>query len=175
MVLTTGSRYALGMPKTVVEKERRARKARPHGPVGRPSVQAALSPTDPAALDDLAERIARDAVLKKTPELAAFLQEHLTQALTAYVAGIKDIKSVGQWARGRSEPSAIGRERLRAAYQATALLTEIYDDRAAQGWFFGANHRLDDQAPAAVLREAETPDEIARIPPLARAFVRGAL
>ena len=50
----------------------------------------------------------------------------------------------------------------------------VYDDRAAQGWFFGANHALDDRAPAAVLRDAETPDEIARIVPLARAFVRGA-
>jgi hypothetical protein len=106
--------------------------------------------------------------------MATYLQQHLGQRLTAYLAGLKNVKTVGQWARGRVAPPAITRERLRAAFHSTQLLVFRYGDDAAQGWFFGANSSLDDQAPAAVLRDAETPDELALIVPLARAFVRGA-
>lgn len=127
----------------------------------------------PPALDDAA--LARRVVLLEVPEMADYLQEHLGQRLTAYLAGIKDVKSVGQWIQGRSEPSAIARERLRAGYHATIWLTTAFGDRAAQGWFFGANHALDDRAPAAVLREATTPDEVAAVAPLAKAFARAAL
>jgi hypothetical protein len=127
-----------------------------------------------ADLDAAEESISRSAVLAETAELASFLQEHLGQRLTAYLAGLKDAKAVGQWARGRVEPPAITRERLRAAFYATSLFVLRYGDEAAQGWFFGANSSLDDRAPAAVLRDAETPDELALIVPLARAFLRGA-
>lgn len=123
--------------------------------------------------DDIA--LEREVVLRQIPELAEYLQAHLGQRLTAYLAGIKDAKAVGQWIQGRAEPSAIARERLRAGYHAAVVLSDAFGDRAAQGWFFGANSALDDRAPAAVLREAGTPDEIARIAPLAKAFVRGAL
>ena len=109
-----------------------------------------------------------------TDEMARYLQEHLGQKLTAYLAGLKDVKSVGQWAGGKTKPPAITRERLRAAYRATRLLEAVYSDEAAQGWFFGAHQALDDRAPAAVLRTAETPHEMTLIAPLARAFVRGA-
>ena len=125
-------------------------------------------------VDELLEAVARDAVVLDAHEMASYLQEHLGQQLTAYLAGLQNQKSVGQWARGRVTPPAITRERLRAAYHATRLLAEAYSDTAAQGWFFGAHTALDDQAPAAVLRTADTPDEIALIAPLARAFVRGA-
>lgn len=119
--------------------------------------------------------LSRRVVLLDIAEIAAYLQEHLGQKLTAYIAGVKDVKAVGKWAQGRAVPSAITRERLRAGYHATALFSGSYGDQAAQGWFFGANSSLDDRAPAAVLREADTPDQIARIAPLARAFVRSAL
>jgi hypothetical protein len=125
-------------------------------------------------LDLADESISRSAVLADAAGLAAYLQEHLGQRLTAYLAGLKDVKMVGQWAKGRVEPPAITRERLRAAFYATSLFLLRYEDEAAQGWFFGANSSLDDRAPASVLRDAETPDQIALIVPLARAFVRGA-
>ena len=142
---------------------------------GDTSAPSQLAPTDTSRLEAADREIARRAVLIGVDEMAAFLQEHLGQKLTAYVAGIKDAKAVGQWAQGRVEPSAIARERLRAAYHVTALFVSVYGDRAAQAWFFGANAGLDDQAPAAALRDAGTPAEIARIVPLARAFIRGAL
>ena len=131
-------------------------------------------PTSSAGFETAEAEIERAMVLIKTADMASYLQEHLGQRLTAYLAGLKDAKSVGQWAQARSKPPAITRERLRAAFHATSLFLVVYGDREAQGWFFGANSSLDDRAPAAVLREAETPAEMALIAPLARAFVRGA-
>jgi len=147
-----------------------ARRAAPSAPSEHPG----LVPTDSAALRDAEREIAREAVFIDAPTMAGFLQQHLGQKLTAYLAGVNDVKAVGQWARHRNEPSAIVRERLRAAYHVTALFTFAYSDRAAQAWFFGANAALDDHAPAASLRNAETPEEIARVVPVARAFVRSA-
>jgi hypothetical protein len=132
------------------------------------------APASSESLDTAEVEIERRMVLIETADMAGYLQEHLGQRLTAYLAGLKDVKSVGQWAQARSEPPAITRERLRAAFHATSLFLMTYGDREAQGWFFGANSSLDDRAPAAVLREAETPAEMALIAPLARAFVRGA-
>jgi hypothetical protein len=130
------------------------------------------TPSSARHLDALDDDIARRVILAATPELAGYLQEHLGQKLTGYLAGLKDTKNVGQWAKGTSEPPAITRERLRAAFHATHLFLTAYDDHAVQGWFFGANSSLDNRAPAAVLREAQTPDEMALIAPLAHAFVR---
>jgi len=132
------------------------------------------SPEGMTSTDFAEEKINRRVVLAESSEMAAYLQKHLGQKLTAYLAGLKDVKTVGQWAKGRVEPPALTRERLRAASHAAELFNVRYNDKAAQGWFFGANSSLDDRAPAAVLREAQTPDELATIVPLARAFVRGA-
>jgi ABC-type Fe2+-enterobactin transport system substrate-binding protein len=153
-------------PATAVKQPVRARSRRVVDPPARPS--------SAAELDAAAAEIERRMVLIGTDEMARYLQDHLGQKLTAYLAGLKDAKSVGQWAQGKSEPPAITRERLRAAFHATSLFLLAYSDQAAQGWFFGANSALDDRAPAAVLRTAETPDEMALVAPLARAFVRGA-
>jgi hypothetical protein len=143
----------------------------------RPRRLDAVAPAPPSSarhLDALDDDIARRVILATTPEIAGYLQEHLGQKLTGYLAGLKDTKNVGQWAKGTSEPPAITRERLRAAFHATRLFLTTYDDHAVQGWFFGANSSLDNRAPAAVLREAQTPDEMALIAPLAHAFVRAA-
>jgi hypothetical protein len=151
---------------TIAKQPSRARPRRVVDPPVRPS--------SAAEVDAATAEIERRMVLIGTDEMARYLQDHLGQKLTAYLAGLKDTKSVGQWALGKSEPPAITRERLRAAFHATSLFLLAYSDQAAQGWFFGANSSLDDRAPAAVLRTAETPDEMALIAPLARAFVRGA-
>jgi hypothetical protein len=139
-----------------------------------PQPKASRSPSSAKQLDTIEDEITRRVILAPTPEVAGYLQEHLGQKLTAYLAGLKDTKTVGQWVKGSSEPPAITRERLRAAFHATQLFLSVYDDHAAQGWFFGANSSLDNRAPAAVLREAQTPDEMALVAPLARAFVRAA-
>jgi hypothetical protein len=135
-----------------------------------PSSSPVTEATSEEAIEDA---IARSSVLAEPPEMARYLQTHLGQQLTAYLAGLRDQKTVGQWARGNARPPALTRERLRVAYAATKLFVRIYGDDPARGWFFGANASLDDRSPASMLRDAETPDELATIVPLARAFVRG--
>lgn len=76
---------------------------------------------------------------------------------------------VGRWARG-TEPRDAPAMRLRTAFQATRMLAEAYGHRSAKAWFVGSNTRLDDEAPAWVLRCAQTPEDLRRLVPIARAF-----
>ncbi len=113
--------------------------------------------------------IEHEATRSDLAEVARYLQDHLGQKLTAYLAGMRDPKMVGRWARG-TEPRDAPAMRLRAAFQATRMLTTAYGDRTAKAWFVGSNTRLDDEAPAMVLRYAQVPDDMRMVVPTARAF-----
>jgi hypothetical protein len=52
------------------------------------------------------------------------------------------------------------------------MLVETFDDETAEAWFFGSNSKLDDEAPARVLRVAQSFDEMRLIVPAAKAFTR---
>jgi hypothetical protein len=60
--------------------------------------------------------------------------------------------------------------RLREAYQATRLIVGSRGDGPAKAWFNGSNPRLDDQAPAYVLRHAKSWEDLRAIVPAARSF-----
>ncbi len=113
--------------------------------------------------------IENEATKADIAEVARYLQEHLGQKLTAYLAGVRDPKMVGKWARG-TEPRDASAMRLRAAFQATRMLAAAYGDASAKAWFVGTNTRLDDEAPAWVLRHAQAPDDLRLLVPTARAF-----
>lgn len=119
------------------------------------------------------ETLEREATLSEISRIAGYLQEHLGQRVTAYLSGIKDGKMVGQWAKGKRRPREPAAFRLREAYPAARLLVETFGDETAKAWFFGTNLRLDDQAPAYVLRYGETPDDFRFVLPAARAFIEG--
>lgn len=103
------------------------------------------------------------------PSVVAFLADALGAALVAYIAGIRNKRTVAQWARG-ANPRGMANQRLRAAYLATVYILERHDPETAQAWFFGANRLFDGEAPASVLREARTPDVTTRVVAAARAF-----
>ncbi len=126
----------------------------------------------PAAAEQL-ETLEREATLSEISRIARYLQEHLGQRVTAYLSGIKDAKMVGQWAKGRRRPRDPAAFRLRQAYPAARLLVETFGNETAKAWFFGTNLRLDDEAPAYVLRYGENPDDFRFVLPAARAFVEG--
>jgi hypothetical protein len=90
--------------------------------------------------------------------LAAYLSEHLTQDLTAYIAGVDDEELVGRWISGETEPEPLPLGRLRAAYEATRYIMNRYDGETAQSWFSGMNPWLDDEAPGYVLRHSDNPE-----------------
>lgn len=107
-------------------------------------------------------------------KIANYLQARLGQKPVAYVAGLKDVRQVGRWASGKHVPHDEVDMRLRHAYEVVRLIVETYDDRTAMAWLFGTNTRLDDQAPAYVLRHAETWDDLRYVVPVARAFAGNA-
>lgn len=115
-------------------------------------------------------KIERDAVRRDTPVIARYLQDNLGQKITAYLSGVNDVKLVGKWASGKSEPRDLTKLRLRTAYQVARLIITAYGADTAKAWFFGTNSRLGDQAPARLLRQAESLDKIPNIVPVAKAF-----
>jgi hypothetical protein len=117
------------------------------------------------------EQIERQAKVATVPEIAAYLQQHLGQKITAYLSGLRDSKTVGQWAKGRGEPRDLAKFRMKCAYEAALMLVNAYGDETTRSWFFGTNTRLDDEAPASRLRHVKTPEDLRFIVPAARAFV----
>jgi hypothetical protein len=118
--------------------------------------------------------IEREATVGRISDLAGYLQKHLGQKLTAYLSGLDHAKTVGLWVAGKAEPREPAKARLRSAYQAARFLVDTYDAETARAWFFGSNTRLDDRAPAYVLRHGTTPEELGSVVPAAREFVEAA-
>src|SRR4051812_31035629 len=148
---------------------------------------------DPEKVSEEATRLGVDAI-------AAYLQAQLGQKLTGYLAGVNDPKMVGRWAAGKAQPRderemrlrdafratpprwvarwAAGRAqprderkmRLRDASRATRMIVDAFGPPTAKAWWVGSNTRLDDRAPAAVVRRAAEPEALRFVVPAARAF-----
>jgi hypothetical protein len=114
--------------------------------------------------------IEEEAVSLPVESVAGYLQETLGQQQTAYLAGLRDAKMVGRWARSEARPRQSAEMRMRDAYQAVRLISEAYGARTASAWLFGCNSRLGDVAPAYLLRHASTPDDLLALVPTARGF-----
>jgi len=115
-----------------------------------------------------------DAARSGISEIAAFLQEHLGQRVTAYLSGLKDHKTVGQWAKGRVEPRDAASLRLRHGYQAARLIGEAFGDETAKAWLFGSNRQLRGEAPATVLRHGRLPEDVTPVVLAATGFAESA-
>lgn len=121
---------------------------------------------DPIAVSDEATRL-------DVTEIATYLQLQLGQKLTAYLAGVTDPKMVGRWAAGKARPRDEREMRLRDAFKATKMLVEAFGPATAKAWWVGSNTRLDDRAPAMVIRHAADPEALRYVVPAARAFAGG--
>lgn len=96
------------------------------------------------------------AIKMSDAELATATRELLGAKLTAYIGGVKNTRTISQWADGlvqiRSDDS---RERLALAYRIATLISERDSPRVAQVWFQGMNPLLNNRAPARVLINSE--------------------
>ena len=104
-----------------------------------------------AAVLELAHR---QSVSASMSEVASFLQELLGRRLVAFVAGVKDGKTVTRWASG--EVIGVRQEseqRLRTAYEIAQLLIQFDSPRIVRAWFIGLNPQLDDVSPAEAIHE----------------------
>jgi hypothetical protein len=121
-------------------------------------------------LRDASVEIHRTTVESSTADIAAFLQDALGQKLVAYMTGIADSKAVGRWASGERDPRAETERRLRDAQYIFRLLVTEESPYTARAWFVGLNPQLDDESPAAAIREGRTRDALVA----AKAFLAGA-
>ena len=120
------------------------------------------------------EQVSSEAALLPIHEIAAFLKRHLGQRMTAYIGGVNDPKMVARWIAQQNLPRDEPQMRLREGYQAARLLVDAYGAETAKAWLFGSNAELGDRAPAYMLREAHSWEDLRSIVPAARAFSRAA-
>lgn len=112
----------------------------------------------------------RTTVESSIADIAAFLQDALGQKLTAHMVGVEDPKTVGRWASEKRLPQdAEVEQKLRAAYQVFRLLATQESPYTVRAWFVGLNPQLDDESPAAALREGRVRDVLVA----ARSFLAG--
>jgi len=99
---------------------------------------------------------------------AKFLQEILSRKLTAYIAGVKDAKTVTRWANGEVTEIRVAHEqRLRTAYEIVQLLLQFDAPQTVRAWFIGMNPQLDDASPAETIRGGQFKEAMGA----ARAFI----
>jgi hypothetical protein len=104
-------------------------------------------------------------------ELVDYLCRHLGRQAVAYMAGLKDPQMLADWIGG-TEPRRTNQMRIRYAYRAARMIIEAFDANTAEAWFFGSNSQLDEDAPAAVLRNARQVDDLRYLIPAVKAFAR---
>lgn len=103
-------------------------------------------------------------------EVVGRLRDILGARLVAYLGSVKETRAVRQWAEGDRDPSAEVVVRLRTAYHVAALLRQKDSAEVVQAWFQGMNPRLDDVAPARLLREGDLETVGPAVLAAARAF-----
>jgi hypothetical protein len=131
------------------------------------SIQSAVARGDLRAYEE--------SVRLTTPELVERLRDLLGAKLVAYLGSVVETRAVRQWADaddGRT-PSTDVVNRLRMAYRIAALLREKDSAAVVQTWFQGMNPRLDDVAPARLLREGDLDQVGPEVLAAARAFAAG--
>jgi hypothetical protein len=115
----------------------------------------------------------REALSLAWPELVTRLTEIIGRKLTAYIAGVKDVRALDRWING-TEPYGDVEERLRFAYQVVRTLSQHDSPRIVQAWLTGVNPELGDRVPLRVLRDGDLTTVAPEILGAARAFIAGA-
>lgn len=139
---------------------------------GHNEVRAGTAPTVDGDAVDTRTRTSqahKNAVSFKIEDIARFLQENLGQKLVAYIANVADAKTVGKWINGTQAPRSEAEARLRAAFQIFHVLQADESPHTVRAWFVGMNPQLDDESPAAALREGRQRDVLIA----AKAYVSG--
>lgn len=114
----------------------------------------------------------RESATLPFPGIVKGLAQMLGKKLTAYIAGVKDVRAIDRWIDG-SEPYKGAETKLRLAYHISKVLSEYEGHKVVQAWLTGLNPELDDRAPIRMLREGD-PEEIGpQVLGAVRAFLAG--
>lgn len=117
----------------------------------------------------LVEQVHRQATKAPMDDVANYLQDLLSRRLVAYVADVKDAKTVSRWVNGEVEAREESEKRLRTAYEIAHLLVEFDSPRVVKAWFIGLDPQLDDTSPAEAIHDGQLKEALAA----ARAFMAG--
>jgi len=114
----------------------------------------------------------RQAISLPFPELVSRLAALIGRKLTAYVAGVKDVRTVDGWIHGNASYRDV-EPRVRLTFQVVRTLSDHDSQRIVQAWLTGVNPELGDRVPLRLLREGDLnvigPDVMAAV----RAFIAG--
>jgi hypothetical protein len=87
-----------------------------------------------------------------TAATTATLQALFGRSLTAAIAGVKDARRVGRWARGTEVPRLQAAAALEHTLQVVELLRTRQDDAAIRSWFRTMQPALGNRSPALLIR-----------------------
>jgi hypothetical protein len=115
----------------------------------------------------------REAQRREFPEVVSALAEIIGRKLTAYIAGVKDVRAIARWLEGAA-PYGDVEQRLRFAFQVAYMLAQHDSPRVVQAWLVGINPELGDRVPLRLLREGDLELVAPQILRAASAFIAGA-
>ncbi len=124
----------------------------------------------PASRPDLAAL--REALRLPIPEIVEQLVSLIGRKLTAYVGGVRDVRSVDRWVKG-SELHGDAEPRLKFAFQLIRVLAERKGPSVIQSWLAGLNPELGERVPPRLMRENDLETVAPEIMGAARAFLVG--
>jgi hypothetical protein len=105
-------------------------------------------------------------------DLVSRLADAIGRKLTAYVAGVKDVRAVERWISG-SQPYGEVESRLRLTFQVVRTLLDHDSPQVIQAWLMGVNPELGDRVPLRLLREGDLVVVAPEVLAAARAFIAG--
>jgi hypothetical protein len=106
------------------------------------------------------------------PEIVKQLVGIIGRKLTAYIGGVRDVRTVDQWMK-EGELSGDAEQRLRFAFELVRMLAEREDPSVIQSWLTGLNPELGDRVPLRLMRDNDLETVAAEIMGAARAFLAG--
>lgn len=113
-----------------------------------------------------------DSLRLSFPDLVSELVKVIGRKLTAYVAGVKDVRAVDRWIEGREAYGDV-EPRLRLTFQVVGTLREYDSPRVVQAWLTGINPELSDRTPIRLLRQGKLDSVAVEVLGAARAFIAG--
>ena len=114
----------------------------------------------------------RESLNLKFTELVSRLTDTIGRKLTAYVAGVKDVRAVERWIGG-AQPYGDVESRLRLTFQVVRTLLDHDSPQVIQAWLMGVNPELGDRVPLRLLREGDLVVVAPEVLAAARAFIAG--
>jgi hypothetical protein len=106
------------------------------------------------------------------PELVKRLADLIGRKLTAYVAGVTDVRALDRWIEGR-QAYGEAEPRLRLTFQVVRTLLDHDSAKVVQAWLMGVNPELGDRVPLRLLREGDLTLVGPEVLAAARAFIAG--